>query len=74
MAIRFERYKTSIIMYSLYLYFCVYSVRNTSKHYLYLKINVEVVCLSGIWFNVLVQIFNKRKRITVFIIDETVIQ
>ncbi len=64
-----------ILLCILYIYLlCVYSTINTSKYYLYLKINVEVVCLSEIGFNVLVQIFNKCKRITAFIIDETVIQ
>jgi putative transposase len=80
MAVRlFERNRTSIIivMYSLYLYFLGLSLRNTSK-----ALDIfgdEKRSHIAIWnwiqrFGSSCQIFNKRKRVTAFIIDETVIQ
>ena len=77
MKIRFERNRTPtfIIMYSLYLYFLGLSLRNTSKALVIF--NDEKRSYVSIWnwiqkFGSL-QIY-KRKRVSAFIIDETVIQ
>ena len=77
MQIRFERNRTStiVIMYSLYLYFLGLSLRNTSKA---LEIfDDEKRSYVSVWN--WIQRFGslpiyKRKRVTAFIIDETVIQ
>jgi transposase-like protein len=78
MKIRFERNKTSniIVMYSLYLYFLGLSLRNTSKALIMFKDDKKRSYVS-IWN--WIQRFAeysiyKRKRISAFIIDETVIQ
>ena len=77
MKIRFERNRTStfIVMYSLYLYFLGLSLRNTSKALVIFK--DEQGSYVSVWnwiqgFGSL-QIY-KRKRVSAFIIDETVIQ
>jgi hypothetical protein len=78
MKIRLERIKTStiIVMYSLYLYFLGLSLRNTSKALIMFKDDKKRSYVS-IWN--WIQRFAeysiyKRKRISAFIIDETVIQ
>src|SRR5512134_2757459 len=77
MAIRFERNRTStiVIMYSLYLYFLGLSLRNTSKALTIFKDQKRSYVSVWNW----IQKFGsypiyKRKRVTAFIIDETVIQ
>ena len=76
MKIRFERNKTStvIVMYSLYLYFLGLRLRNTSKALVIFK--DEKRSYVSIWnwiqrFGSSSQIYNKRKRTSAFIIDET---
>jgi putative transposase len=77
MSIRFERNRTStfIIMYSLYLYFLGLSLRNTSKALEPFKDERRSYVSVWNW----IQRFGsyqlyKRKRISAFIIDETLIQ
>ncbi len=77
MKIRFERNRTStvIVMYSLYLYFLGLSLRNTSIALIIFKDEKRSYVSIWNW----IQRFGscniyKRKRITAFIIDETVIQ
>ena len=78
MAIRlFERNKTStiVVMYSLYLYFLGLSLRNTSKALIIFRDEKRSHIAVWNW----IQRFGslsiyKRKRVTAFIIDETVIQ
>ena len=78
MQIRFERNRTStiVVMYSLYLYFLVgLNLRNTSKVLVIFRDKKR--SYVSIWN--LIQRFDssqiyKRKRISAFIIDETVIQ
>src|SRR5215211_2355374 len=77
MQIRFERNKTStvIVMYSLYLYFLGLSLRNTSKALIIFKDDKRSYVSVWNW----IQRFGscniyKRKRVSAFIIDETVIQ
>ena len=78
MKIRFERNKTSsiIVMYSLYLYFLGLSLRNTSKALILFKDKQRSYVSVWNWIQRFgsCQIYNKRKRVTAFIIDETVIQ
>src|SRR5574342_1158485 len=78
MVIRFERNKTSsiIVMYSLYLYFLGWSLRNTSKALILFKDKQRSYISVWNWIQRFgsLQIYNKRKRVTTFIIDETVIQ
>jgi putative transposase len=78
MKVRFERNRTStiIVMYSLYLYFLGLSLRNTSKALVILRDENQRSYVS-VWnwtqrFGSL-QIY-KRKRVSVFILDETAIQ
>ena len=78
MKIRFERNKTAtvIVMYSLYLYFLGLSPRNTSKALIIFKDDKRRSYVS-VWN--WIQRFDscniyKRKRVSAFIIDETVIQ
>ena len=78
MKIRFERNKTAtvIVMYSLYLYFLGLSLRNTSKALIIFKDDKRRSYVS-VWN--WIQRFDscniyKRKRVSAFIIDETVIQ
>ena len=77
MKIRFERNKTStvIVMYSLYLYFLGLSLRNTSKALIIFKGQKRSHVSVWNWIQKFgsYQIY-KRKRVSAFIIDETVIQ
>jgi transposase-like protein len=78
MKIRFERKRTStyIVMYSLYLYFLGLSLRNTSKALVIFRDEKKrsyVSVLNWIQRFGSCQIY-KRKRVSAFIIDETVIQ
>ena len=75
--IKFERNKTSsfIVMYSLYLYFLGLSLRNTSKALIIFREQKRSYISVWNW----IQRFGschiyKRKRVSAFIIDETVIQ
>ena len=77
MKIRFERNRTLtfIVMYSLYLYFLDLSLRNTSKALVIFKDEQRSHISVWNW----IQRFGsyhiyKRKRVSAFIIDETVIQ
>jgi transposase-like protein len=77
MVITFERNRTStiVIMYSLYLYFLGLSLRSTSKALLIFRDKKRSYVSIWKW----IQRFSssqiyKRKRISAFIIDETVIQ
>ena len=75
--IKFERNKTSnyIVMYSLYLYFLGLSLRNTSKALVIFRDDKRSYVSVWNWIQRFgsCQIY-KRKRVTAFIIDETVIQ
>ncbi len=77
MLLRFvDRTSTIVVMYSLYLYFLGLSLRNTSKA---LDIfDDEKRSHIAIWNWIQrfgsYQIYNKRKRISAFIVDETIIQ
>jgi putative transposase len=77
MNIRFERNRTStiVVMYSLYLYFLGLSLRNTSKALIIFKDDKRSHVSVWNWIQrfVSLQIY-KRKRVSAFIIDETVIQ
>ena len=77
MQIRFERNRTStvIVMYSLYLYFLGLSLRNTSKALIIFKDDKRSYVSVWNW----IQRFGscniyKRKRVSAFIIDATVVQ
>ena len=77
MKISFERNRTStiIVMYSLYLYFFGLSLRNTSKALVIFRDKKRSYVSVWNW----IQRFGsskiyKRKRVSAFIIDETVIQ
>ena len=78
MQIRFERNRTStvIVIYSLYLYFLGLSLRNTSKPLIIFKDDKRRSYVS-VWNWIQrfgsCNIYN-RKRVSAFIIDETVIQ
>jgi putative transposase len=75
--IKFERNKTSnyIVMYSLYLYFLGLSLRNTSKALVIFREDKRSYVSVWNWIQRFgsCQIY-KRKRVTAFIIDETIIQ
>ncbi|MFB5598705.1 MAG: DDE-type integrase/transposase/recombinase, partial [Nitrososphaeraceae archaeon] len=77
MKIKFERNKTSnyIVMYSLYLYFLGLSLRNTSKALIIFRDDKRSYVSVWNWIQRFgsCQIY-KRKMVTTFIIDETVIQ
>jgi putative transposase len=77
MNIRFERNRTStiVVMYSLYLYFLGLSLRNTSKALIIFKDDKRSHVSVWNWIQRFgsLQIY-KRKRVSAFIIDETVIQ
>ena len=77
MNIRFERNRTStiVVMYSLYLYFLGLSLRNTSKALIIFKDDKRSHVSIWKWIQRFgsLQIY-KRKRVSAFIIDETVIQ
>ena len=77
MAIRFERNRTStiVIMYSLYLYFLGLSLRNTSKALTIFKDQKRSYVSVWSWIQRFAEYpIYKRKRISAFIIDETVNQ
>ena len=78
MEIKFERNKTStlVVMYSLYLYFLGLSLRNTSKTLIIFpnKKRSHVSIWKWIQRFGSFQIYNKHRRISAFIIDETMIQ
>ena len=77
MAIRFERNRTStiVIMYSLYLYFLGLSLRNTSKALTIFKDQKRSYVSVWSWIKRFAEYpIYKRKRVSAFIIDETVIQ
>jgi putative transposase len=78
MKIRFERNKTStvIVMYSLYLYFLGLSLRNTSKALIIFKDKKRShVSVLWNWIQRFAEYpIYKRKRVSAFIIDETVTQ
>jgi putative transposase len=75
--IKFERNKTSsfIVLYSIYLYFLGLSLRNASKALIIFKDKKRSYVSVWNWIQRFgsCQIY-KRKRVTAFIIDETVIQ
>src|SRR5574339_1003295 len=77
MKIKFERNRTSsfIVLYSLYLYFLGLSLRNTSKALVIFKDEKRSYVSVWNWIQRFgsYQIY-KRKRVSAFIIDETVIQ
>ncbi len=77
MVITFERKRTSsiLVMYSLYLYFLGLSLRNTSKALVIFKDKKRSYVSVWNWIQRFgsFQIY-KRKRVSAFIIDETVIQ
>ena len=76
MQIRFERNRTStiVVMYSLYLYFLGLSLRNTSKALTIFKDQKRGYVSIWNWIQRFgsLQIY-KRKRVSAFIVDETVI-
>jgi len=77
MGFRFERNRTStfIIMYSLYLYFLGLSLRNTSKALVIFRDEKRSYVSVWNWIQRFAESpIYKRKRVTAFIIDETVIQ
>ena len=78
MLLRFVRNRTStiVVMYSLYLYFLGLSLRNTSKALVIFRDEKRSHVSVWNWIQRFgsCQIYNKRKRVTAFIIDETVIQ
>ena len=77
MVITFERKRTStiVVMYSLYLYFLGLSLRNTSKALVIFRDKKKSYVSVWNWIQRFgsSQIY-KRKRVSAFIIDETVIQ
>ena len=77
MAIIFERNRTStiVIMYSLYLYFLGLNLRNTSKALTIFKDQKRSYVSVWSWIQRFAEYpIYKRKRISAFIIDETIIQ
>ena len=78
MEIKFERNKTPtlVVMYSLYLYFLGLSLRNTSKALIIFQNEKRSHVSVWNWIQKFgsFQIYNKHRRITAFIIDETMIQ
>jgi putative transposase len=77
MQIRFERNRTYtiVVMYSLYLYFLGLSLRNTSKALVIFKDNKRSHVSVWNWIQRFAEYsIYKRKRISAFIIDETVTQ
>ena len=77
MSFNFERNRTStvIVMYSLYLYFLGLSLRNTSKALVIFRDENQRSYVSVLnWIQRFGSLYvYKRKRISAFIIDETVI-
>ena len=77
MKIKFERNRTSsfIVLYSLYLYFLGLSLRNTSKALEPFKDEKRSYVSVWNWIQRFTEYpIYKRKRVTAFIIDETIIQ
>jgi putative transposase len=77
MQIRFERNRTStiVVMYYLYLYFLGLSLGNTSKALVIFKDNKRSHVSVWNWIQRFAEYpIYKRKRVSAFIIDETVIQ
>ena len=77
MQIIFERNRTStfVIMYSLYLYFLGLSLRNTSKALTIFKDEKRSYVSVWNWIQRFAEYpIYKRKRVSAFIIDETIIQ
>ena len=77
MSIRFERNRTStiIVMYSLYLYLLGPSLSNTSKALVIFRDEKRSYVSVWNWIQRFAESpIYKRKRITAYIIDETVIQ
>jgi putative transposase len=77
MVITFERNRTStiVVMYSLYLYFLGLSLRNTSKALVIFRDEKRSYVSVWNWIQRYAEDpIYKRKRISAFIIDETVIQ
>ena len=77
MQIIFERNRTStiVVMYSLYLYFLGLSLRNTSKALTIFKDKKRSYVSVWNWIQRFAEYpIYKRKRVSAFIIDETVIQ
>ena len=78
MQIRFERNRTPtvIVMYSLYLYFLGLSLRNTSKALTIFKDDKRSYVSVWNWIQrfAVHAISTEHKRVSAFIIDETVIQ
>ena len=77
MVITFERKRTStiVVMYSLYLYFLGLSLRNTSKALVIFRDEKRSYVSVWNWIQRFAEYpIYKRKRVTAFIIDETVIQ
>ena len=77
MQIIFERNRTStiLIMYSLYLYFLGLSLRNTSKALTIFKDEKRSYVSVWNWIQRFAEYpIYKRKRVSAFIIDETIIQ
>ena len=77
MKIKFERNRTStiVVMYSLYLYFLGLSLRNTSKALVIFRDEKRSYVSIWNWIQRFgsSQIY-KRKRVSAFVIDETIIQ
>ena len=75
--IKFERNRTAsfIVMYSLYLYFLGLSLRSTSKALIIFSDEKRSYVSVWNWIQRFgsCQIY-KRKRVTAFIIDETIVQ
>ena len=77
MVITFERKRTStiVVMYSLYLYFLGLSLRNTSKALVIFRDKKRSYVSVWNWIQRFAEYpIYKSKRVTAFIIDETVIQ
>jgi transposase-like protein len=77
MVITFERKRTStiVVMYSLYLYFLGLSLRNTSKALVIFRDEKRSYVSLWNWIQGFADYpIYKRKRISAFIIDETIIQ
>ena len=73
----FERNRTStiVVMYSLYLYFLGLSLRNTSKALVIFRDEKRSYVSVWNWIQRFAEYpIYKRKRVSAFIIDETVIQ
>jgi hypothetical protein len=76
MQIRLERNRTStiVVMYSLYLYFLGLSLRNTSKALVIFKDDKRSHVPVWNWIQMFAEYpLYMRKRVSAFIIDETVI-